>query len=262
MIGLCRRLPVTFSLILLMLLPVGCARPPVHEWTDLPAAHTLLKRLDERSGQISRVDLEATVSINRQGRHVSSRQFLLVERPDRIRIDALTGFGQLIMQLATDGETLSVLLNTTEPPRFFTGTADDDSLARFVRLRVAADMLVPVLLHALPIMVHQQRQVTVEGSQLVLALDQEEARQLFYFDPRLQVTGMDYIRDERVLLGVRYADFSARDNFPRRIEVTMPVDEVTVSLKIADVILDPPIPAERFRLQPPPRITVEPLPES
>lgn len=249
-------------IILLLFLVAGCARPPAFEWTEIPEARQLLEQLHDRSTQLAGADLEATVSINTQGKHVSSQQFLLVERPDRLRVDALTGFGQLILQLATDGDILTVLLNTSEPPRFFMGVASPESLARFVRLPVAAEVLVPVLLHApLVISHHQRRQVVVEDHQLVLTLEQDNFRQLFYFDSQQQVTGMDYERDDLVLLRVSYANFSDDDNFPRRIELTIPEEEVKVALKITDVTLDPHISVERFRLQPPDRITIEPLPE-
>lgn len=248
-------------IILLLFLLTGCARPPAFEWTEIPEARQLLEQLHDHSRQLAGADLEATVSINNQGRHVSSQQFLLVERPDRLRLDALTGFGQLILQLATDGDILTVLLNTSEPPRFFMGVASPESFARFVRLPVAAEVLVPVLLHAPLVISHQRRQVVVEDHQLVLTLEQDNFRQLFYFDSQHQVTGMDYEQDDLVLLRVSYANFSDDDNFPRRIELTIPEDEVKVALKITNVNLDPQISVERFRLQPPDRITIEPLPE-
>lgn len=246
-------------LLLLLLTVGGCARPPEPLWTELPDPERLLERLMTRSGQLSSLDLEASSSINNQGRHVSSQQFLLVQQPDRIRVDALSGFGQLILQLATDGDILTVFLNTSAPPRFFSGEASQENFSRFVQLPLPASLLVPLLLHDPPVMQYLLRQVTQSNNQLMLTLDNGSFRQRFYFDGQWQLTGMDYVHDQQLLLSVRYSRFSQQDGFPRRIELNIPQEDVQMALRITDVALNPDIPVAKFRLQPPAKIDIEPI---
>jgi hypothetical protein len=90
------------------------------------------------------------------GQHFSTQQFILAEQPDRVRVDALTGFGQLVMQLASDGDVLSVLLNTTSPPRFIAAAPREENFSRFVRLSLPPHLLVALLLYDPPIFDYQQ----------------------------------------------------------------------------------------------------------
>jgi len=247
-------------LLALLLLLSACARPPAPLWTEVPAAAELLEILHIRAGTNSRLDVAASVSITTQGKHFSTQQFILAEQPDRIRVDALTGFGQLVMQLTSDGDVLSVLLNTTNPPRFYRGSATEENFSRFVRLPLPPQLLVAMLLYEPPIFTYQQAQVFQRGDQLELLLVNEDFSQTFFFDGQLQLTGTEYAQYQEPQLAVDYSRFSSVDGFPRRIALHMPQEDVTLALNIKELAFNGDIPAERFYLQAPENITIEPIP--
>ncbi|MFO7812737.1 MAG: DUF4292 domain-containing protein [Pelovirga sp.] len=247
-------------LLLLLLLLNACARPPEPLWTDVPAASELVELLNARAGTNNRLDTAASVSITAQGKYVSTQQFILVEEPDRIRVDALTGFGQLVMQLTSDGEVLSVLLNTTNPPRFYRGSATEENFARFVRLPLPPQLLVAILLYEPPLVDYQQARVHQRGDLLELLLVDGSFSQTFYFDDQLQLTGSEYAHHQQTRLAVDYSRFSAADGFPRRIALRMPEEDISLAMTINELTLNGDIPAERFTLQAPENITIEPIP--
>lgn len=249
-----------YLLLFLLLFVAACARPPEPLWTDVPAPEVLLERLASRSGNISSLDAEASVSVTTDGRHFSSQQFILAEYPDRVRVDALTGFGQLIMQLATDGDLLTVFLNTTNPPRFYRGNATGENFSRFIRLSLPPELLVAVILYDPPVINYQRAQVRSSGAQLELHLSDGLFSQIFYFDGQFQLVGTDYVEDDEVLFSVEYSRFSATDDFPRRIEVRMPPEDAALAMRISDLVLNAGIPLIRFSLQVPDGIDPEPIP--
>lgn len=244
-------------LIVLLLLLAACARPPQPVWTDIPDAAELLAQLRERSPVVQGLDAEASASIVHDGRNVSSQQFLLLQQPDRLRVDALSGFGQLLLQLASDGEVLTVFLNTTVPPRFFRGSASEENLSRFVQLPLPPDLLVSLLLYDPPLLDHRRQRVSEEDDQLTLYLDDGRFAQKYYFDAELRLVGCDYLEARELLLSVRYSRISAEDGFPRRIELEMPPRKTRLALRLSDLQLDPDPEPARFRLQPPDNVDVE-----
>ncbi len=249
-----------YPLLLLLLLLSACARPPVPLWTDVPAPEALIEQLSSRSGKFNSLDAAASVAVTTEGRHVSSQQFIMAEFPDRVRVDALTGFGQLIMQLATDGDLLTVFLNTTSPPRFYRGKATMENFSRFVRLPLPPELLVAVILYDPPVFDYQQAQVRSKGTDLELHLSDGLFSQTFYFDGQFQLIGSEYMQDQEVLFSVEYSRFSTVDHFPRRIELRMPPEDAVLAMRINDLVLNTDIPAARFILQVPDGIDPEPIP--
>lgn len=249
-----------YLLLLLVFFVTACARPPEPLWTDVPAPEVLLERLSARSGQVTSLDVAASVSVTTAGRHISSQQFILAEYPDRLRVDALSGFGQLVMQLATDGDLLSVFLNTTSPPKFFHGNATKENFSRFIRLPLPPELLVAVILYDPPVLGYQQARVNSRDEQLELHLSDGFFSQIFYFDGQFQLVGTDYVEEGEVLFSVAYSRFSATDGFPRRLEVLMPPEDAVLAMRISDIVLNAAIPVTRFSLQVPDGIDAEPIP--
>lgn len=247
-------------LLLSLLLVSGCARPPEPLWTDVPTATELLEILHTRAGTNSRIDTAASVSITADGQHFSTQQFLLAEQPDRVRVDALSGFGQLVMQLASDGDVLSVLLNTTSPPRFYRGSATEENFSRFVRVPLPPQLLVAMLLYDPPILDYQQAQVHKRGDLLELLLSNGTLTQIFLFNGQLQLIGSEYAHHQETLLAVEYSRFAPVDGFPRRIALHLPQDDVLLAVRINELTLNGDIPAGRFTLEAPDNIAVESIP--
>ena len=248
-------------LILLLFLTASCARPPEPVWTKVPTAADLLQRLDETTGKVASLDTAASVSLTIDGKYLSSQQFLLVEQPNRLRVDVLTGFGQLILQLTSDGEELAVFLNTTVPGRFFRGAASDENLARFTRLPLSASRMVRLLLYSPSLIAYRQSEVSVvDEGKLKLRLIGETREQELLFDQQLHLIGCRYLAHAELFLGVQYLKLDADDQFPRRIQIELPAEKTRLAFNFTELKTNVGIDSALFRLKKPANIPVEVLP--
>ncbi len=245
---------------LLLLGLAACARPSKPVWTELPSREALLQKLASTTGQVNSLDGAATVNLTVKGKYVSSQQFLLLEKPDRLRTDVLTGFGQLVLQLTSDGEELSVFMNTTVPGRFFRGPATTENLARFTRIPLASRDMVRLLLYDPPLINYQQHQVLVDMDVLVLRLTNPEMQQELMFNDKLQLVGCRYVSDDKILLEVLYEKLAEEASFPKTIRLEMAAEETKAAIKFSELQTNIEIPVERFRLKKPDNISVEALP--
>ena len=84
-----------------ILLPLlaACAHPAKPLWTERPRPDALLRNLATTTGQVSSLEGAATVNLTVNSTFFSSQQRLVLETPDRLRTDVLTGFGQLLLQI-------------------------------------------------------------------------------------------------------------------------------------------------------------------
>lgn len=250
---------LTFVVLILLTL-AACARPPQPVWTDLPSSDQLLQRLAETTGQIESLDGVASVGLNVKEKFFSSQQFLLLGKPDRIRADVLTGFGQLILQLTSDGKELAVFSKTSVPGRFYRGPATADNLSRFTRIPLAVKDMVRLLLYDPPLIEYQQSEVTVEDGDLLLRLKNSQLQQELLFNPQLLLVGCRYFSEGKVLLEVLYQKLDEQKVFPRMIRLDVVAENTQASIKFSELQVNIETPPERFRLQAPANIPVEILP--
>ncbi|MCK4621904.1 MAG: hypothetical protein KAT62_06775 [Desulfuromonadales bacterium] len=244
---------------LLLVVVTACARPPQVTWTELPTVDFLLTRLADTTGQVHSLDGTAKVSMTVKGKIFSSQQFLLVEKPDRLRADVLTGFGQLILQLTADGKELSVFMHTPVPSRFLRGPATAENLARFTRVPLATEDMVRLLLYEPPLITYQQAEVVAEGNTLLLCLNNQKFRQELLFDRYLRFVGCRYFSQEGIFLEVLYDKFNERDAFPRKIQIKLAEEDTKVVFIFSDLQTNVRIEPERFTLEIPAQIAVEPI---
>ncbi len=239
----------------------GCLQPQKPVWDTVPSTTQLLEQLSATAGRYVSLDGAATVSLTTGERYLSTEQFVLLQRPNRIRIDALTGFGQLIFQLVSDGDVLSAYLNTSVPGRFLQGPASDENVAHFIRVPLALRELLPLLLYDPPLINFQRSRVEVSASGLTLFLQHGSEQQELDFDGQLRLTGSRYLRNGHDYLRVNYRQFSPDTDFPYDIQVSVPQQDATIHLKFSEVQLNSMIDVAKFSLQKPINIPVEPLPE-
>jgi len=239
-----------FVPILLLSLLAGCAIPRP-KLPPAPEAQILLQQLALGRQSWQQLDTAAKVGFQREGKYLSTQQFILLEKPDRLRVDVLSLFSQLALQLTVDQGQLQVFLNTTVPGQFYQGPASDELLARFTRLPIGATELVHLLLYDPPQADYQTIRVEMTKDRYLLRLTLGDREQQFLFDEQLQLRSCLYLRSAEPLLVVDYDKISQTDGFPRRIQIEMPAQQTKVTLNFSDLILNQPVKDGRFRLTPP-----------
>lgn len=243
--------------VLLLAACVAPGPPPM----PLPEADVLLSKLQQQSGAVRSLDGEAKVAVDVAGRFFSSQQFILLARPDRLRTDVLSSFGQVLLQLAVDGEQLRVFNNTKVPGIFYQGRASDGNLARFTRLPAHFRDLVRMFLYDPPLLSGDQLAISQHDGGARLTIVSGERHQEIVVDRQWRLIESRYYRQKEQLLGVAYADFDEESGFPRKIRLNLPRDETTASVRFSMVRTNPDIPAERFVIEPPANARLEILPD-
>lgn len=250
-------------LILLSLLLSACAVKPVAPPPPAPpvSAAVLLERMADSAAAFSSLEGLAKVRINSEGKTQSVSEVLLAEKPDRLRLETLSPFGQPLLVMATDGDRIEVLV--PGEGKFYRDDFSLVHLQRLTRLPLQLTDLVHLLLYQVPVIGHEQQVVTPEaGGDLLLTLFAGEGRrQELRFDPLLRLTGAAYYRDDELLLDVVYSRFTGDLRpFPLSASLTVPSSKTEATVAFSEVRTNVPIPAERFRLTPPPGVDILPLP--
>jgi hypothetical protein len=258
---LCR---VLTGLICSALLAACAPRPAIVPPPALPAVAPgdLLERVKTCGAAIDTVRGLAKVRLTNADRTLSLSQVLLAAYPDRLRTESLSPFGSPLLILASDGRDLDVLL--PGEGRFLHGPASAENLRRFTRLPLLLTDLVGLLLYRPPLFPWQGIHGGSEGADRYrLFLDgPENRRQVFTFDAALRLTGAAYYRGRDLLLEVDYGNFlTPAPIYPRQAELHLPAYGVEATIRFSDVTLNADLPAERFRLQPPPGVKVEDMRE-
>ncbi|PLX89866.1 MAG: hypothetical protein C0619_10395 [Desulfuromonas sp.] len=248
------------GLLVLLLLMVGCARPD-SALRPLPAAEQLLEGFTRTQGLYRSLDGEAKVGVTVAGKFFSSQQFLLLERPDRLRIDALSSFGQLLLQLAVNRNEMMVFLNTTVPGRYYRGPASDENLWRFTRLPIGLKQMLELLLYDPPLIAGLDTRVEPHPQGAQLSVVGGVQRQEIVFDRHLRPVAIRYYDRDQLSLQVEYEKISEISGFPSRVRIEIPEQKTSVSVRFSEVRTNVPIPAERFSFAQPANSTLENLPD-
>lgn len=244
-------------LLLVLLLLSACARP--EQPMPLPEADTLLLSLTQGQDVFDSLDGEAKVAIEAEGRFFSSQQFILLEKPHRMRTDVLSSFGQLLLQLAVDRDQLQVFNNTKVPGIYYHGAASYENLYRFTRLPLRFREVVRLLLYDPPVLSGAVLQVSPHKDGVQLSLDAAGQKQEVVFDRQFRVVECRYFRQGVLQLQVFYEKFAEQDGFPQKIRLEVPQRETSASVRFSQVQTNIAIAAERFVIEPPANAVLESL---
>jgi outer membrane lipoprotein-sorting protein len=256
-------MPMRLILVLLPLLLAACAVRPVAPPLITPpvSAATLLERLADSATAFTSLEGMAKVRISTEERTQSVTEVLFAEKPDRLRLETLSPFGQPLLVMATDGKQLEVLI-----PGEGKLYRDDFSLAhlqRLTRLPLQLTDLVHLLLYQVPVIGHERQSVepVAEDETLLTLYASAGRRQELRFDRLLRLTGSAYFQGDELLLRVGYDRFTGETRpFPLTASLAMPASKTEATVAFSEVRTNVAIPAERFRLTPPPGVEILPFP--
>jgi len=251
-------------LLLLTLLLAACAPRPLPPVGVPPTTEeVLLERLAESATAFGSLEGIAKLKIETAERSQTVTEVLIAEKPDRLRLETLNpfGFGQPLLTMATDGRQIDVFV--PGEGKLYRDEVTLENLQRMTRLPLQLTDLVHLLLYQVPVIGHERRTVSpLDGGEVLLTLHGGGGRrQELCFDPQLRLVGASYYRGEELLLKVRYGEFTGDSRpFPKAASLVMPATSTSATVAFSDVRTNVVIPAERFRLTPPPGVEVLPFP--
>ena len=125
--------------------PHRVSRPPDGPTEPGP----ILSRFAERSHALKSLSGMLSLEVWRGDERVRLRQLLLVQPPNRIRVDTLSPFDQPLAMMASDGQIVTIY--SIEKQRFEQGPATQDHLARLLRLPLTGEELAAIMAGGVPI---------------------------------------------------------------------------------------------------------------
>ena len=203
----------------------------------------------------------AKVKVTSSGRTIGGTQVLLAEKPDRLRAETLSPFGQPLLVLVADGRELSILV--PGEGRFYHGPATFRNLERFTGLPLRLPDLVQTLLYQVPVIAATQQSVTVtDDNRYRLTLQALDGRrEILFFDGNKRLVKMDYYAGGQLEFTVSWSRFAAGPQpFPLAATLNMPRQQTVASLLFTELKTNVVIPAERFTLVPPAGVSIVDLP--
>jgi hypothetical protein len=188
---------------------------------------------------------------------------LMVQRPDKAQIQAMTPTMEMIAVLATDGQRFTSFERGGEACRV--GRACAANMARLVPLELPPDQLVAALLGRPPILEEVAPTARWDGERGAWKLVLERApwrQELWVQPPQMWILASVMYRDGARVASVAYGEHGklGAKGPPRRMRMRWAGDKVDVSLELRDVDLDEPIEADAFDVPCPRGMSVVELP--
>lgn len=249
--------------VLLPLLLAGCAARPVALPPGAPSASAamLLESLAESAKAFGSLEGVAKVRINTEKRTQSVTEVLFAEKPDRLRLETLSPFGQPLLVMATDGQQIDVLV--PGEGKFYSDELSLDHLQRLTRLPLHLTDLVHLLLYQVPVIGHERQSVVPvpEGGTVLTLYADGRRRQELRFDRLTRLIAAAYYRGDELLLQIEYDRFTGEGRpFPMTASLAMPAANTAATVAFSEVRTNVAIPAARFRLTPPQGLEILPFP--
>lgn len=250
-------------LVALLVGATGCtaARPARIPLPEVSASE-LQARLAERNEAIRALRSEATIAISSPERSGTARQFVIVERPDRLRVEVFSPFGT-VFALTTSGGDLAAWVR--EENKVYRGDASPENLSRWAGLDLEVADVVDVLLGGAPTRAVESASVFPETVTGRLRLRQEtgDGAQVVSFagDTLLPVAVEELDADGVLLWRATFSSYREVGGvtLATRIGIELPASRQSVDVTLGDPEINPSLPPALFALPTPPGASVVPL---
>lgn len=250
----------------LALILTGCPAPQIAQPDDFnedPAR--LLTAIKQRADAVQALSGEVGIEVWHGADRVRLKQLLAVDRQGRVRIDALSPFGQPLSTLVSDGSRL--MIYSLEDKTFRIGAATAENMARLMPIRLEPEALSAILRGAVPILEHDQATVTwnARDGWYRLELVKGSRMQRIEFEPQaLRVVNLEQRDGDAVRYTARFGAYAGEGDavIPTRMRFEAPGpagDALRIDLEVIDHTLNPELPPEVFTLEAPRGVRVEAL---
>lgn len=254
--------PAILAAALLSIAATGCtlprARPAVgpERPRTAPTASQLIAKLDARSRAIRSFRALAAMKYTDAKDKISVKEVVVVERPDRLRIEMMGAFG-VALQIATDGKTLYAFHRGERT--FYTGRATMLNLARFTRIQIGVEDIADLLMGIPPkrsrVGDPTMRFETAEKSWRVSTQSHAGDTSTVWFDPEslMPTKSTEIDRRGRVKYAATYFDYEtiAGVALPTRVRFEIPAQEAQVELRYSNLSVNPALEPSLFLFESP-----------
>jgi outer membrane lipoprotein-sorting protein len=236
----------------------GCAavrRPvvPVPP-TTLPSAAELEAALVKRHDTVHGLKALAHIRYRDPEGSNSSREAIVVARPDRLRVEVLSLFGSVFV-LAADRGLLTAYARRENT--VYCGHASPENLWRYVRLSLPVSDLVDLLLGTPPLRQTKEAEVSFDPQTEWIQLVQqwEHGVQLVWFSPTaLPLRTEEQTPDRQTLWRATFDKYESQNGVAvaTRIALEVPAWQRSLDITLEDIDLNPRLDSAVFAVKTPP----------
>lgn len=221
--------------------------------------------------------LRAEARVDQRGREgrIKGRVMMFVERPDRVRFDAVTQFGPALT-LTTDGDNFA--LSDFKDSRFLTGPACESNIARMIGVALSGRDVASVLMGESPLIEAKHASMQcLDGNYVVERTAEDGTRQELELsvyaedarkppaEQRLRlVRASIWSAAGQALYRVRYEDYrptsaasAASVELPRTVRIDDYVNDADALLRFSSLDVNVNVPADAFTQAPRSGLSVE-----
>jgi hypothetical protein len=251
-------LGAVFPAVAVGLLCAGCAakRAPTPRLAPavLPAALDLEAALRARRDALRSLRALARLRYQAPEDSGTSREAIVVARPDRLRVEVLSLFGSVFVLTADNGE---IRAYAREERTLYRGSASPQNLWRYARLGLPVSDLVALVLGTPPPRQGQRPQVGFDADtgwvRLLQQLD-EGVQIVWFSDAALPVAAEQRGADDHAQWRATFSDYEVHDGVPvaTHIGIEWPPEQRSMQIALEQVDVNPALDNSIFALQAPP----------
>jgi hypothetical protein len=225
--------------------PSVLKQPPIEGWT----ANKLVQILSQRNKQFHSLRTLAKVNYRGPEGRQGFQEAVLIERPDRLRLETLSGLGAILIVTANANQIAGF------HPRegiFVRGQASKENLFRYTRIPLELEQITGLLLGLPPAVNVSDWQIG--GNSLYREIE-GKGKEIISFDPAREIPVRWYRLgpDGNPVLSAAFEDFASTPAgfFPLKISVEGAAPQRAVEITYQEPELNASIPAELFSQQKP-----------
>ncbi len=237
----------------------ACVRAPPPELAADPA--DLLARVKLAQARVQRVRGRARVHISSPRASGTVTEFLVAEKPDRLRLETYDFFGNLAAVLVGDGKRFAFY--DARERTYYRGEPTPENVSRLLPVVLPADELATILCGSAPILPGEAVAVAPHGSEVLLTVAAGAVGQRLTIGAELSIEESRVRQIVATAAGERQVSpaydlsfdiFRHRGGyrFPTEATLEAPAAKVKIGLQWKDDLeVNPPEDAEIFRFEPP-----------
>ena len=220
----------------------------------LPAAADLEAALTQRRAALQSLRALAQLRYRDPTESSSSREAIVVARPDHVRVEVLSLFGSLFV-LTADGTTITAYARDEDT--LYRGSASPEHLWRYTRLWMPVQELVDIVLGTPPVPTAKRGHVSFESDTGWIRLQHDLApgsQAVWFSDTDAPVAAERRGADGEIQWHSTYGMYEDHAGIPiaTRIGLEMPAWSRSVDLALRDLDVNPSLDDSIFALQAPP----------
>jgi len=218
----------------------------------LPSAAVLEAALAARRDAVRSVRALARLRYHDVEQSVTSRDAIVVARPDRVRVEVLSVFGTVFLLVADDGQMTAYARNENTVYR---GQASPQNLQRYVRLGLPLEELVDIMLGTPPPR-DGRAQVSFDeavGAVRLRRLLNEGTQTVWFSDATLPVATEEAGADGAAHWRATFGGYEDHSGVPiaTQIVINLPAWSQSMEIALQDIEVNPPLDHSAFAFQAP-----------